>query len=274
MFDFHIHSNHSDGQLTPTAITEMMANQGFSAFSITDHNYLPEESVAIIPELAAELDITFIPGIEISSKDLLTDTSLHILGYGTQMNRIQLNAALTPIREGYNNRAKKIIDKLNSDYTGLKLDFDQLLAESESSYLTRNQLAAALRDFLNDGTTIKELISEVFVNESDNWMPQPDEAIRTIKKCGGLPVLAHPGRLAERDEEAFALLLKRLTEVGLSGIETYYASHTESQTNNLSVLACRFGLIMTGGSDWHGPDFSPDKKPGCPLKDNPFTSIQ
>lgn len=269
MFDLHLHSNRSDGQLAPLKLAEHLVGLGYRGFSITDHNYLAADA-AHVRRYAESFDLRFIAGIEISSRDPISGESLHVLGYGNELDSVELNDRLAPVRAGYDRRAKNIIAKLNRGYSGLNLDFERLSIESGSSYLDRNRLAAELRRFKNDGSTLKDLLPEVFVEESNDWLPETDAAIRLINDCGGLAVLAHPGRLMDRDKNRFDRLVGHLAAVGLRGLEAYYASHTPEQTELLSALAKKADLIVTGGSDWHGPDFSADKTPGCDLPQKHF----
>jgi hypothetical protein len=264
MFDFHLHSKRSDGQLTPLELARHLAGLNVQAFAITDHNYLSADLLAV-RDFAARRQIGFVFGLEISSVDRLTDTSLHMLGYGNNLCFERLNQALQPVRDGYNRRAKNIIDMLNRKYPAIKLDYDRLLTESESSYLDRNRIASALQQYKKDSSTIKELLPEVFVVESDDWLPDTAEVIKLIIACGGYPVLAHPGRLMSRDPSAFERLIDRLATVGLYGLEAYYQSHSAEQRQTLCVMAANNELPVTGGSDWHGPEFSPGKNPGCLL---------
>jgi len=254
--DLHVHSYYSDGEESPRSLLAAAIGRGFSAFSIADHNYIsPEQGRVQIK--AEEQGVLFIQGIEVSCVDRETKESLHILGYSDSFNFEKLNRKTTPIVAGYNDRAKKIIKKLNQKYSA-GFDFEEMKSETPSVCISRNQLAHKLSVFLGGRFTPKELLPEVFIEEDDSWMPNAQEAIEIINENNGVAILAHPGNLV--DNVQFDSLVERLVGFGLKGIETYTPKHTPEIIDILKKIAEKYNLILTAGSDWHGKHLSKDEE--------------
>jgi hypothetical protein len=254
--DLHVHSYYSDGEESPRSLLASAIGKGFRAFSITDHNYIsPEQN--LVQKIAEEQGVLFIQGIEVSCIDRETKESLHILGYSDSFNFEKVNKKIMPIVAGYNERAKKIIEKLNRKYSA-GFDFEEIINEVPSVYVSRNQLAQKLSVFLGGKFTPRELLSEVFVEEDDSWMPNAQEAIEIIKESNGVAILAHPGNLV--DNIQFDDLIKRLVGFGLKGIEAYTPKHTPGIIDILKKTAEKYNLILTAGSDWHGRHLSKEEE--------------
>ena len=267
--DLHVHSYYSDGAESPSSLCKIAIRRRFSVFSIADHNYIsPQQSQ--IQKIALRYGIFFIQGIEISSIDRIEEESLHILGYSRAFNIPEINKVMKPIVEGYNERAKKIIDKINSKYNA-HFDYNLIEKEVPGVYISRNQLAERLSMHLGGKYTAKELVPEIFVEENNSWMPSVQKAIEIIRENNGMAVLAHPQNLLYKDN--FDNLIKRLTCFGLEGIETYTPKHDSKTIDILNFVAKKFGLIMTAGSDWHGSGLSPMGRPGLAVPDRVCTKL-
>lgn len=246
--DLHIHSHYSDGENSPEEIAVMIMEAGIDLFSIVDHNYVH----AGITQLVGVKNLPkFLSGVEISSVDRITGQSLHILGYSSRFDIPKLNDLLLPIVNGYNDRAKNIITKLNERFD-CNLDFEEIKKEIPSIYISRNLLATKLRGFKND-MTMEEAIKNCFSSEDNFWMPDAKNAIEFINDCGGVAVLAHPGNLINKTN--VTELVNRLSDSGLWGLEVFYSRHDENTVKTLFDIAKKSGLSTTGGSDWHGKNF-------------------
>jgi hypothetical protein len=247
--DLHMHSHYSDGQDSPEYLDNLIEKEGGSLFSITDHNYIYPK----IKELVVRSKANFLQGIEVSSMDRVTSQSLHILGYSNNFNISALNEALYPVVNGYNERAKMIIKELNSKFN-CDFSFETIKKELFSVCVSRNVLAMRLVEFTGNKMSIADAVKECFVQEENSWMPDASEVIKLINNCGGVAVLAHPGNLFDKID--LPELVSRLIDVGLGGIEVYYARHSQETIKELSSIAMRYDVLMTGGSDWHGKDLS------------------
>jgi predicted metal-dependent phosphoesterase TrpH len=168
--DLHIHSYFSDGENSPEQILERIKEKDISLFSITDHNFLTQETAALASSTSL-FGIEYIQGIEISCIDKITGISLHILGYSLDFDVKYLNKKTKETRDGYNRRAKKIIDHLNERHPGIDLDFNEMRLNSKEVCVSRNTLAVRLQNFLNNPKmSHNELLKEVFVPEDNSWM--------------------------------------------------------------------------------------------------------
>lgn len=253
--DLHTHSYYSDGGDSPRALLVTAFKEGFNVFSIADHNYISSDQKNL-QRLSEKQGMLFIQGIELSCIDRETKESLHILGYSKCFNIEKINEKLLTIIEGYNNRAKKIIEKLNRKYDA-RFDFDKIKNEIRSVCVSRNHIAQKLSGFLDNRFAPKELLSEVFVEENNSWMLDPKKAIEIIAESNGIAILAHPGNLVYKNH--FEDLIERLIDFGLRGIEVYSPKNSFDVIDILRKTAEKFDLIITGGSDWHGRNLSKEE---------------
>lgn len=251
--DLHIHSSFSDGTETPTQIVQKSKAAGLEIISITDH-----DTIAGIPEAFAAAQgtgVEVIPAVELSTE--LDKSELHIIGYFIDQKNGELLSLLKKRQNGRRERIYKIFNLLKN--IGIEIDpkeaFD--LAGHESAgrphvarVLIKNGIAANIKDaFRNYLTPGKPAYVPHFVLH-------PKEAIETIKKSGGCSVLAHPA-VSNRDD-----LIPELIGYGLCGIEVYYTSHREEQIKHYIQVAKKYGLHITGGSDYHGENSGREIKLG------------
>jgi predicted metal-dependent phosphoesterase TrpH len=222
---------------------------GLSAFSIADHNYLWPQA----QEYVGKTDMAFIPGVEISCVDSETKQTLHLLGYSLHFDVEKLNRTLGSIVEGYNERAKRIIQFVNKQF-GSHLVFEQMLHAGQAVFVSRNAIASALVD-ARVFSSMEEAVRAAFVpGENNDWMPNAGDAIKLVHECGGVAVLAHPGNLFSKLD--VPKLIEQLANAGLAGVEAYYPKHDVEKTETLLALARQHNLFVTGGSDWHGDRYS------------------
>jgi len=246
--DLHIHSTASDGQLTPEEIVCSAVNKGLEVISITDH-----DSVSGLPraiEAAKSFPhLQFIPGVEVA-----TDASwgeLHILGYFIDYTHPQLLKTLEWQRRSREERVLKIIAKLKEMGIEVALERVRQLAKGES--LGRPHIAQAM---VETGyiPSLRAAFLKYIGRGRPAYVPRkkvsPEEMIRLIIKVGGIPVVAHPPlNIEERELEQ---LLFHFKKEGLMGLEAYYNGYPPHRKQRLAELAHGLGLIVTGGSDYHG----------------------
>ena len=241
--DLHIHSNFSDGLLSPEEIVKKARDAGLTVISITDHDIVD----GIDPAIAeGEIQgVKVIPGIEFTTD--LPDTEIHILGYYIDHKAQWLKELLSRIREDRTNRIYKIVDKLNK--IGVDISADDVLKLAEKGSAGRPHVARVLleKGFVK---SIQEAFNRYLDSKAPAYVPHfrltPAQAIETIKKAGGIPVFAHPA-VSNKGEMIPELMMK-----GLAGIEVFYSKHSNAQVNHYRALALKYGLLMTGGSDFHG----------------------
>ncbi len=249
MIDLHTHSTASDGKLSPAELMRHARAVGIEVIALTDHDTLSGLEEA--SEEAAKSGIEFIPGVEISAEN--DPGTLHMLGYFIDPKDAELVETLLWLRGGRDDRNHIILTKLAE--LGCPLEWDEVAAYAGGESMGRPHIATAM---VNRGyvATFKDAFDRYLGKGAAAYTERekmtPEIAIERIRSAGGLAVLAHPQTLSLTDDE-LSDLLGRLTSQGLAGVEVYYYSHSEEETELYLNLAHRYGLIATGGSDFHGP---------------------
>jgi predicted metal-dependent phosphoesterase TrpH len=247
MIELHCHTTCSDGTLTPTQLVQAAVKAGVSALAITDHDTLSGWEEALTAAKPYNLEI--VPGVELST--VHCDRSLHILGF--YPNADQLKAPLAERIEGRKRRAHEMVAKLAE--LGYPISLPQL---GEGVAPSRPHLARALVD-AGYFQSMDKAFDRVLGDNQPAYVQYDkfsiSEGITLLRNCGAVPVWAHPYLFRGGAVED---VLKELVDAGLMGIEVYHPSNTTKQTKNLKALCVEYGLLMTGGSDYHGP--SPDGK--------------
>ncbi|MEW6278242.1 MAG: PHP domain-containing protein [Candidatus Eremiobacterota bacterium] len=246
--ELHCHTTASDGTLAPAELLELAVSRGVRILCITDH-----DTMAAYPEAraAARDRLELWTGIEINCDDEIPGkggVEVHVLGYFIDPEHGEFRRALDDLRSARQNRIQEMVQRLND--VGVEVTAEEARAESSGPSLGRPHLARALvRKGLvpdvNDAFDRYLAIGQVAYVPRYNLKPL--RAISLIRAAGGLPVLAHPG-LMGTDE-----LIASYVQAGLAGLEVYYPRHTPEQVAGYENLAARYGLLRTGGSDFHGP---------------------
>lgn len=239
--DLHMHTVFSDGLNTTEEICELVANKGLKAFSVTDH-----DSVKGIASLKKFATVTFIPGIELTATT--NRKEVHILGYYINPETEQLLETLHKIQEKRVERLMEMVDRLNKLGKFL-IDRDELMEEMGDGLYNRLNLARFMIK-KKMAPRIDYCFSQYFGDGSELYEPvdyfSPHKAIGLIHKSGGLAFLAHPYNL---DIQA---MIPEFVEQGLDGLEAFYPTHKPNEVRQCLEWAERFGLGVSGGSDFHG----------------------
>lgn len=216
-------------------------------------------SQALPPRLrrAAEYpQLRFIPGIEISAE--YSPGLMHILGLGIDPSNKGLADVTAGLRESRANRNPRMIEKLRG--LGLDISFDEVLAASckaagPDSVLGRLHIAMVLVE-KGYAKNIADSFEKFIGTHAPAYVPKdhlsPADAIAAINNAGGTAVLAHPSQLECHNELQLETLVRKLMHAGLRGMECYHSSHNDIQTRTYLDVARKLGLIITGGSDYHG----------------------
>ena len=243
--DLHVHSTASDGKLSPSQIIARAAEIGLKVIALTDHDSVD----GIIPALEASKafpSLTFIPGVEISTD--LADGEAHILGYFIDYASPELAKTLQKSRDSRSGRGKRMVEKLNA--LGVKIEWARVQQIAGDGAIGRPHVAQAMMEkgYIKQ---FEEAFDKYIGHGGPAYVERekmtPEEAVSMIVNARGLPVLAHP--FTVKDPEAMVISLKK---VGLIGLEVYYKDNTPRQTANALLLAKKYGLIPTGGTDFHG----------------------
>ncbi len=252
--DLHIHSTASDGTLTPGEILQRAKRLGLGAIAITDHDGLDgcREALRLgIPE-----GLGFLTGVEISADrpaSLPGEGSVHILGYRIRLDDPALNAAFGRLQSARGERNPRIIARLQA--LGIPITLAEVEAEADGGHPGRPHIARVL---VRKGitATIDEAFARLLGNGKPAYVGKEriaiGQAIALIGAAGGIAVLAHPGLLELGEERRLERLLGELKEMGLQGLEVFFPDHSVEQTAAYARLAERLGLLMTGGTDFHG----------------------
>jgi 3',5'-nucleoside bisphosphate phosphatase len=242
--DLHVHSTASDGTATPAELVALALERGIGVLAITDHDSVSGLGEAL--DAAASTGLTIIPAVELSA--VSDGMDIHILAYFVDQTDPRLETELVELRAARFRRARTMVDALSD--AGYAVDLDTVLSLSNGGSVGRSHVARALV-----GTGAAESVSDAFTRLIGRGMPfyvpkdsrSPEAVISAMREIGAIPVLAHPG-ITHADE-----LLPELIDAGLMGIEAYHADHTPEQRAEYARLAAARGLLVTGGTDFHGP---------------------
>jgi len=241
--DLHLHTSCSDGLDSPEKIVECALSKGLTTISITDHDTVDGIDRAV--DIAKGTGLEVIPGIELSAMD--GDDDLHILGYYINYKDLDFRRSISFFRDKRRERAIEIVKSLN--YLGLEISIDAVLKIAHGAPIGRPHIAQALLSS-NQITFYNEAFIRYIGFNGPAYVPKypvpPGDAISLIRENGGIPVLAHPYAV-RRDE-----LIQDLVYQGLMGIEVIHPLHPPHVQEHYRKLAGCYGLIITGGSDWHG----------------------
>lgn len=247
--DLHVHSNVSDGSLTPKELVEEAMRCNLAAFALTDHDTIAGVPEAV--EAAKGTGIEVIPGTEISAGYKKKD--IHILGLLLHPEDTQLQSTLDQARKERDARNEKMANNLAKG--GLAIDIDSLKkAFPPDTVLTRAHFARYLME-TGQIKSINEAFDHYLNADGPYYVPRkyvtPEDAISLIRNAGGIPVLAHP-LIYHLPEQELDSLICRLKNAGLAGLEVFYSANTGFDEGIIRRYANKYDLLMTGGSDFHG----------------------
>lgn len=262
--DLHVHSTASDGTLSPSEVVREAHARGLCAIALTDHDTM--DGVAEALQAGMRLGVEVIPGVELNTESPAGE--VHVLGYfpppegwspeadpaghgagvvGAVIDR-EFYDLLASRRDSRAERARKMVQRLRE--LGMPLSYEDVLRQAGDAPVGRPHIARAL---LEAGyvESVKEAFDRWLHRGGPAYVPReklsPAEAVQAIIDAGGVPVLAHPGRIDGQ------WVIQELIDAGLEGLECYYPEHTPEQTERYLGLAREHGLVVTGGTDYHGP---------------------
>jgi 3',5'-nucleoside bisphosphate phosphatase len=245
--DLHLHTCHSDGVWTPAEVVQRAAQRGLGAISITDHDTcsaLPEARAAA-RRLTAAPEI--IAGVEITC-DYRGD-ELHLLGYFIDPDEPALDSAMAGLREQRRLRFQHIVDLLSR--AGMKLNETEVQGRIESGCSLGRRDLAGMMVRAGHVATVAQAFALYLRDGTSFAVPKRGlavaEALTLVRAAGGIGSWAHPPKDIELDQ------VQELHDLGLTALEAVHPSYTSSRARHLRELACAAGLLVTGGSDCHGP---------------------
>lgn len=269
MYDLHVHTTASDGLLTPQEVIDLAVQIGLKGMAITDHDTLNGLQPAIDYIRLKNIDLDFVPGIEINTDVEIGE--VHILGYFIDPAGQNLRNRLEEIRCFRRERAIKMIERLAA--IGLHISVEAVEGLARGDLIGRPHIAMALKQ---NGyvESLREAFDKYIAQGGPAYVPRykfpPAEAVDLIHQAGGIAVLAHPGLI--KDENTITDII----DLGIDGIEVYYPEHDDNQIKHYEKLAKGHGLLITGGSDFHGTDSMESHSPlgAAGLGDNLLLDIK
>lgn len=245
--DLHVHSKYSDGMLTPEEIIDICQKDDIGAIAITDHDNV--NGINLAKKAAEGKNIEVIPGVEINT--IVEKGEVHVLGYYMDIDNDFFQEIIVAQQKARISQTEKIIEKLNT-IARLNVTMEDINSQIiPGGCIGRPHIAKAI--FNKGGArNIQEAYIKYINDSAPTYVKRdtvtPHEAVEAIYEAGGIPVLAHP-----RETENLEVLVKDLMNYGLRGLEAYHKSHSPALVEYHSCLAENLGLIVTGGSDCHGP---------------------
>lgn len=264
--DLHIHSKNSDGADTVDELIPKIKASGLDIFALTDHDRT--DGWARASELANDLGLSFIPGIEITAEGRVPDEDghidpfgIHLLAYLPDPTDPDLMEILIKNQQNREVRTKMFVENLQAKYPDLTLELVLELAQ-DGSTLGRPDIATALVSlghFVSVGDVFGAKNSPIGKSSPyyvRNDAPDVLEVIKIVRNAGGVPVIAHPlARTSSEDNQPDFFPrahFEAMTEAGLLGLETQHKEVSEKTRGILETFASEQGLITTGSSDYHG----------------------
>lgn len=249
MIDLHMHTVFSDGASQPEELVAACAAQNLEAIAVTDHD--TTESLIHIQKAADNTGLRIIPGIEINTVWHYNGNhkEVHILGYFIDPNGDLLQEIIKKHQASRVVQLSEMAEKIR-DKARIKLTFEDILAHSGQGTIGRPHVAKAIVE-KGGAPSISDAFSRYLNPAASTYVRRqtapPHEAVEAIYESGGIAVIAHPGEM-----EGIEILTKELMEYGLGGLEAYHKSHSPGVIEFHCSLAEELGLIVTGGTDFHG----------------------
>ncbi|HAN09068.1 MAG TPA: phosphoesterase [Clostridiales bacterium] len=263
MIDLHVHTTRSDGQFEPSEVIKLAKSQGLKAIAITDHDTIDGIEDAV--NAGKEYDMEVIPGIEISAE---YEEDMHILGYYIDINSPYIIEATRVMKNKRDERNDKMIEAFNK--LGVSITLKDVKKYASGDVLGKPHFAKALleKGYIKE---YKEAFIKYFKNEElskiKREMLTPKESIELIINSGGIPVLAHPKSLKLDFNELEEKIIE-LKSYGLKGIECIYSWNTPLQILKSIEIAKKHNLLITAGTDFHGPSIDSELELGRGINGN------
>ena len=242
--DLHIHTTASDGTISPQEAVAAAAESGVEVLGIADHDTL--EGIAAALVAAAPRGVTLVPGVEINTD--YGQTEAHVLGYFVDHRSPQLNSVLGDIRRRRIERMRKILARLEG--LGMHLEERRVVELAAGGSVGRPHIARARAKagyVGSGGEAFARLIGRGQAAYVPRYRLTPRAAAEAIRAAGGVTVLAHPSKVGDDK------LVQALVEQGIEGLECFHSDHSAAHAAHYVALARQLGVVVTGGTDSHGP---------------------
>ena len=260
MIDLHTHTTESDGTYSPEELVSAAAGMGLEALAITDHDTLAGYQIA--KPFAQQAGLRLVCGIEISTAlPGPRRKTVHLLGYFPQHEpHAPFTEWLQFMQVSRRDRNERLVRRLQE--LGVRITLDEV-AELGRSMTGRPHFARILirKGYAADiNEAFRRYLDESAPGYVQRDEPSLEEGIRRINDAGGVSSVAHPIRLGKRDPDEEEQLIASMVDTGLKAIEVYHSDHSPEHVRRYLAIARKYGLKITGGSDFHGAN-----KPGIDL---------
>ncbi|HJZ67178.1 MAG TPA: PHP domain-containing protein [Blastocatellia bacterium] len=252
--DLHSHTTFSDGSATPAELVERAKANAARAIAITDHDTVGGLAEGLAA--AERIGLEFVRGIEISAE--YSPGTMHILGYGIDDDCDALLSKLQELRVARDARNPQIAEKLRS--LGVDINYDEVASLAGNEVVGRPHFARILvqKGFAD---SIQDAFNKFLAKGAAAYVEKkrlsPAESIELLHEAGGIAVLAHPYQLKLPSMKDVLELIEHLAALGLDGVEAIYSRHSIGEREQYTEVATQLGLLLTGGSDYHGT-YKPD----------------
>lgn len=248
-YDLHVHTVFSDGSTTPEENVRLAAARGLEGLGVTDHD--TADHIPAYLEAAREVGVDIVPGTEFSAE--LSGRSVHVLGYWFDPTDPELSTEMRRVRDERRYRAERIVDRLRE--LGVEVQLERVFELAGSAPVGRPHIAQAVVDAGAAGS-VREVFDRWLHDGGPAYVPKyavdPVRAVELIVAAGGVAVVAHPGLYGPTGEGLDAETIEAMAAAGLAGVEADHPDHTPEQRARYRDLARALGLVVTGGSDFHG----------------------
>ena len=254
VIDLHTHTTYSDGSATPGELIRAAVTHGARAIAITDHDTV--DGLAEGRTAASDAGVEFVNGIEISAD--YSPGTMHILGYYIDDQSEILRSTIERLKAARERRNPEIARRLQQ--LGYDITFEEVASVAGSTVVGRPHFAKVLLD-KGHVSSIQDAFNRLLAKNAPAYVEKerlaPGDAVSLIHAAGGAAVLAHPYQLKLSSFDEAEQKLEELAKLGLDGVEAVYSRHTAEQRTEYCRVAEKYGLVVTGGSDFHGR-YKPD----------------
>ena len=250
-WDLHCHTVFSDGTVTPQGMVEQAQQLGLEGLAITDHDTNAGWDEA--RQAAKALGMPLLPGTEITAQD--GRVSVHMLAYLYDPEDPVIAGLFAKTREARLTRTRTMVERISRDYPITWQDVLDQVKEGAKTTVGRPHIADAL---VKAGVYAdrSQAFAGVCSSGSTYYLPTPSptthQVLAAVNHAGGVLVIAHPGAVSRNPVLLSDRQIAALAREGLGGLEVWHRDNPPEQRRRLLALAQRWGLLVTGGSDWHG----------------------
>lgn len=257
--DMHIHTNYSDGEFSPDDVIKRAIELNVGTMAITDHDTINGvKNIHRNRDFIKDSGINVINGIEVSCKS--SKGNMHVLGYDFDIHNKELNDWLDNLRSNRMNFTLSVMEQIKRDYK-IIFNYQDIIDMINKNSIGRPDLAKLCIKYGHcnsvDEAFTKYLNPAKEKVKGTNKQIEYKECFKLIKNSGGLVVLAHPNSLLLNNDELDSLIFD-MRECGLDGIEVFHSSFSREESEYYKKLADKYDLLMSGGSDYHGPLVKPE----------------